>query len=220
MRACPAAKRGQPPLYAGRSSVCKPVPGARRGLQGVGRHRLPADCVRVGMRQLVDHPVDVLISGINDGYNAGVAVHYSGTVGAAMEGAFHHLPAIAASIHHQATQEMIDHLADFTIRMAEQYAGKTVPKGTILNINAPCVAPGELKPAVYCPLDNAYFVDRYERRESPRRGTYFWLESGSPTEPFAPDSDNDYLTRGHITLTLMGRPVSESKAVWDGLDIH
>ncbi len=202
------------PLYASRYPVEEP------GCSAWAITGSPADCVRVGLTQLVDKPADVLISGINDGYNAGVAVHYSGTVGAAKEGAFHHLPAIAASIHHQASQEMIEHLADFTIRIAQQYALKTVPSGTILNINAPCVAPADLKPAVYCPLDTAYYVDRYERRVSPRRGTYFWLENGSPTEPFAPGSDNDYLEKGHITLTLMGHPVSYAPSVWDALDIR
>lgn len=180
----------------------------------------PADCVRVGLNQLVDRPVDVVISGINDGYNAGVAVHYSGTVGAAMEGAFHHLPAIASSIHHKATPEMLNHLADFTIRMAEQYAHKEVPTGTILNINGPLAQPADVKPAVYAPLDTACFTDSYLRRESPRAGTYFWLEGGSPTEPFTPDSDNDYLERGHITLTLMGHPVSQPEALWEELDIR
>ena len=87
----------------------------------------PADCVRIGLNELIDSPVDVVISGINDGYNAGVAVHYSGTVGAAMEGAFHHLPSIASSIHHKATQAMLDHLAEYTIIMAEQYVKVEVP---------------------------------------------------------------------------------------------
>lgn len=180
----------------------------------------PADCVRVGMNQLIEKPVDLVISGINDGYNAGVAVHYSGTVGAALEGRFHHLPSIAASIHHRATQEMIDHLADYTIRMAEQYVGKTVPDGMILNINAPLTAPEEIRGAVYAPLDESYYTDHYDRRESPRAGTYFWLEGGSPMEPFHPGSDNDYLEQGYITMTLMGHPRMMDKAFWESLDIR
>ena len=179
----------------------------------------PADCVRIGLSQLLEKPADVVISGINNGYNSGVAVHYSGTVGAAMEGAFHHLPSMAVSIHHKATQEMIDHLADYAIATAEQYAHAGVPDGCILNINAPLAAPADLKPAVYAPLDTACYHDRYERRESPRAGTYFWLSNESSLEPTLPGSDNDYLQRGHITLTLMGHPRVEEKALWDSFSI-
>lgn len=179
----------------------------------------PADCVRIGVQKIAQKPVDVVISGINEGYNAGIATHYSGTVGAAMEGAFHGLPSIAVSIHHKATQEMIDHLAGYTIRVAEQYAVKPQKRTTILNINAPCVAPADLKEPVYAPLDTAFYLDSYEKRISPRAGEYYWLESGSPIEPADEGSDNWYLERGHITLTIMGNYTCESRADWEALNI-
>ena len=191
------------------------------GATGYAITGAPADCVRVGLQMMKEQgkKVDVVISGINDGYNAGIAVHYSGTVGAAMEGAFHYLPSIATSIHHKATPEMLDHLARFTIEMAEKYAGATVPRATILNINAPCVEPDQLKEPIYAPLDSGYFTDGYERRTSPRAGDYFWMVDGDLE---APEKDTDcwYLTEGHITLTLMGHFISESKAFWDTLGMR
>ena len=179
----------------------------------------PVDCVRVGLGHLVEKPADIVISGINNGYNSGVAVHYSGTVGAAMEGAFHHLHAMAVSIHHESTQEMLDHFAHYCIEMAEKYVSVSVPDSTILNINAPLTPPEELQPPVYVPLDTACYTDGYVRRESPRMGTYFWLDSSSSMEASEPGSDNDYLSRGHITLTLMGHPAQQDKAFWDALHI-
>lgn len=179
----------------------------------------PVDCVRIGLQDLVKKPVDLVLSGINNGYNAGSAVHYSGTVGAAMEGALNHLPAVASSIHHGATQEMIDHLARFTIRAAEAYVKRETPRCSILNINAPAVAPDALKEPVYAPLDTANFLDGYERRVSPRAGAYYWLMNGSKMEPPDKNSDVDYLERGHITLTLMGNPISYDAALLDGMNI-
>lgn len=199
------------PLYS--ADYPLPYPNCK-GFSIVGS---PADCVRIGMQQL-DAPVDVVISGINNGYNAGIAVHYSGTVGAAMEGAFHGLPAIATSIHHEATESMIRHLARYTIETAERYVKLQTPRCSVLNINAPCVEPEQLKPPVYAPLDTAYFLDGYERRESPRAGTYFWLEGGSEIEPCDPGSDNDYLEQGHITLTLIGNFISHDAALLKGLN--
>ena len=191
------------------------------GAQGYAVAGAPADCVRVGQQMMQEQgkKVDVLISGINDGYNAGIAVHYSGTVGAAMEGAFHYLPSIATSIHHRATPEMIDHLARFTIETAEKYVSASVPRSTILNINAPCVEPSQLKEPVYAPLDAAYFTDGYERRTSPRAGDYYWLVDGD-LEGFSEGTDCWYLENGHITLTLMGHFISESKAFWDSLGVR
>ena len=194
-----------------------PLVGA--GCKGWAITGSPADCVRIGMDALVEKPVDVVISGINEGHNAGVAVYYSGTVGAAREGAFHHLPAIAVSIDHRATQEMLDHLADFTIGIAEQYARMQVPDGAILNINGPLAAPAEVKPAVWAPLDTACYTDHYERREAPRGGVYFWLKDGYPMEENRPGSDNDYLNRGHITLTLMGHQESMNALLMDSMKI-
>ena len=190
------------------------------GCKGFSIAGSPADCVRVGMRHLIDHPVDVLISGINDGYNAGIAVHYSGTVGAAMEGTFHHVPAIAVSIHHKATQDMFDHLARYTIETAEKYVRSAHMPCSILNINAPCAAPEELLEPVYAPLDTGYFVDSYIKYTTPRMGESYWLSHDSnDTETITPGSDVDYLGKGHITLTVMGNFTSADKAFWDTLHI-
>jgi len=179
----------------------------------------PADCVRVGLQMLVDTPVDVLISGVNDGYNAGIATHYSGTVGAAMEGAFHYVPSIAASIHHKATQEMLNHFAAYVIDMAEKYAKAQPPRCTVLNINAPFAAPDELKEPVYAPLDSGYFLDSYERRVAPRGGVYYWLVDGR-IEEFNEGTDCWYLKRKHPTLTLMGHFTSEDESVWEKMNIR
>ena len=61
----------------------------------------PADCVRLGIYELVSTPADVVISGINNGHNAGMAVHYSGTIAAAREGALNHVPSIASSMAYE-----------------------------------------------------------------------------------------------------------------------
>lgn len=58
----------------------------------------PADCVKVALCALLPFTPDVVLSGINDGMNAGLDVAYSGTVGAATEAALHGIPAIAVSM--------------------------------------------------------------------------------------------------------------------------
>ena len=172
----------------------------------------PTDCVRLGLLSLVKEPVDLLISGINDGYNSGTAVYYSGTFGAAREGALHHLPAIAASISYHATPTMLEHFAAFVIETAESYRTLTLPADAVLNINAPLREPEDLLPPVFAPMSTATYIDQYLCRESPRAGTYYWLDRGAHTEAFADGSDQDMLKKGHITLTLMGHIAEHNAA--------
>jgi len=177
----------------------------------------PADCVRLGLLDLVETPVDMLISGINNGYNYGMAVHYSGTVGAAREGALYGLHAIAASIHEKASPELIQRFADYVMDVAALFISVPLPASLLLNINAPNSPSGQWKKPVMAPLCTANFTDRYIRRESPRSGIYYWLDSGSRTRPPDPDSDQAMLREGHITLTFIGNP-ADWHVDFDGFD--
>ena len=58
----------------------------------------PADCVKLGLCEIVKEPVDLLVSGINRGSNLGINAFYSGTVAAALEGALFKVPSIALSV--------------------------------------------------------------------------------------------------------------------------
>src|SRR5947209_10949172 len=60
----------------------------------------PADCVKLALLELLPEPPDVLVSGLNAGSNAGINVLYSGTVAAAIEGAFFHRTSIAVSLEY------------------------------------------------------------------------------------------------------------------------
>ncbi len=58
----------------------------------------PADCVKIGINQFCPRPPDLVLSGINSGLNAGINVLYSGTVAAAIEGAFFGITSVAVSL--------------------------------------------------------------------------------------------------------------------------
>ena len=58
----------------------------------------PADCVKFGIKNLLNEVPDVVVSGINHGANTAISIIYSGTVSAAREAAIMDCPAIAFSI--------------------------------------------------------------------------------------------------------------------------
>ena len=58
----------------------------------------PVDCVKVALCHILEDRPDWVLSGINNGYNAGFDIAYSGTLGAAFEASRMGIPAIAFSI--------------------------------------------------------------------------------------------------------------------------
>ena len=66
------------------------------GMYGVAG--TPTDCIVLGVNSILNEKPDLIISGINVGSNLGFDITYSGTVGAALEGAIHGIPSFAISI--------------------------------------------------------------------------------------------------------------------------
>ena len=58
----------------------------------------PADCVKMGIRNILKSPPDIVVSGINHGSNTAINIIYSGTVSAAREAAIMDVPAVAFSL--------------------------------------------------------------------------------------------------------------------------
>ncbi|MBR6186227.1 MAG: 5'/3'-nucleotidase SurE [Clostridia bacterium] len=177
------------------------------GADAYSMNGTPTDCTRVAPF-MVDTPFDYCLSGINNGENAGSAVYYSGTVAAAREACMCFMPAMAVSIMIGADSAMRQNLADLAVRIAEHTQGLQLPRFTFINLNAPAIPPGELKPLKVCPLSRSYYLDGYEKRVSPLGQTYFWLKandtSGVPMEQPEAGSDYSYLRSGHPTLTFLG----------------
>ncbi len=102
----------------------------------------PADCVRLAWSALVDHPIKLVVSGINRGANAGVDTFYSGTVAGAREGAILGAPAIALSqglrggveIDWTAASDICRHIVDTLMT-------ETLPGPGIWNVNLPAPIP-------------------------------------------------------------------------------
>ena len=94
----------------------------------------PADCVRVGGLHVMKLRPDVLLSGINYGYNAATDLQYSGTAGAAFEGAFQGYHAVAFSESADPCHEVADAYLD---EMLKESLDMKLSYGQIVNINFP-----------------------------------------------------------------------------------
>lgn len=186
-------------------SIEQPVLAQRRDVPGADEawalSGTPVDCCRIGVMNIAPD-VDAVISGINLGYNVGLAVYVSGTVGAAREATFLHKPGIAVSAEKQTPLDTLEYLSDWAVEMAEKLVRRGAPALTVCNLNAPPIPRKELKAPLLCPLNRAAYRDSYEQRESPRHQTYFWL-SPMQQEPPSTGSDQAYLDAGHPTCTFL-----------------
>lgn len=102
----------------------------------------PADCVRIGVLNLLPKKPDLVFSGINFGYNAGTDVMYSGTIGAAMEAVFQGIPSIALS---EGTNEGYIITDLWLDKILSEVIGMRHGTDNIVNINFPTCKPEELK---------------------------------------------------------------------------
>lgn len=175
----------------------------------------PADCVKIGIRELSDRPIDLVVSGINKGANVGVNVLYSGTVSAATEGVILGVPSLAVSLdtHRE---------ADFSVaaRFARKIAAFMIEKGpfinTVLNVNVPALPEAEIKGIAVTRQGQNMPMETFDKRTDPRENTYYWLagETQCPgTEE--PDSDAGALHRGMISITPLHYDLTRHDALAD-----
>jgi 5'-nucleotidase len=179
----------------------------------------PADCVKLACMQLHEGPIDLLVAGINNGANAGINVYYSGTVAAAMEGAFLKIPAVAMSA---ACEENMD------FEKAATYCAKIlkilmpVKSGAVININIPLLSKGEPKGVKVVPQSTKGFDEYYIPQKNEQGQTVFKLAGRPHPEDNGP-TDTAALLEGFITVTALApdmtnhRKTDELKSKIDGL---
>ncbi len=159
----------------------------------------PADCIKLSINTLLNKSPDIILSGINHGSNSSVSIHYSGTMGAAREGAINSIPSIGFSLlSHR-------HDADFTF--AKPYIKKILrhtitsglPKGTFLNVNIP--DGDNLKGVKICRQTKGKWVEELIEREDPHKRRYFWLTGYFRNfEPDATDTDEYALKKSYVSV--------------------
>ncbi len=159
----------------------------------------PVDCVKLGVLEICDEPVDLVVSGINFGANAGIHVHYSGTVGAAMEGAFCGIPAIAVSAAYE-TDLDFEAAAEYGIKMIESVLPLNGPD--VININIPMLSKGKPKGVKVVPHSTNIYEETYLKEKDEHGNTQYLYTSGRHT---AKNSDTDVtaVLDGFITVTAL-----------------
>jgi 5'-nucleotidase len=179
----------------------------------------PADCVKLAIGELFrEKPIDLVVSGINSGLNAGINVLYSGTVAAAIEGAFFGVTSVAVSLEY-------DEDADFQTAavIARNVVGgiarQSEARGGLFNLNIPTAATESPKEVLVVPMGLDQYGRRYEKRADPAGRDYYWAIWSELDHPPPESADVTQLRKGNVTLTplhfdLTRHDLLESMTSW------
>ncbi|HBT75583.1 MAG TPA: 5'/3'-nucleotidase SurE [Planctomycetaceae bacterium] len=166
----------------------------------------PADCVKLGVSQICPERPGLIVSGINRGLNTGINIIYSGTVAAAVEGAFYGITSIAVSLEY-AENEPFDRAALLAAGVIEKLLARKKPSRELFNLNIPIVALKQEQPEVrVVPMDVGQYWETFEKRTDPLGRDYFWLTGRpDPRQPKWPENDRltdmKAIRAGYISLT-------------------
>lgn len=173
----------------------------------------PVDSVFVALAHVMkDRRPELVLSGINNGPNVGYDIFYSGTVGAAREGAIHGIPAVAFSLVSRPPYDF-QGVKPIVAEILQRVRAHGIPKDTLLNVNIP--RPNPELPAGWLGvpgirgmhttvLGRRYYSNEVVTREDPRGRSYFWIGGAWPRIEHLEGTDCESVRTGWVSLTPLG----------------
>lgn len=179
-------------------TLARPLRLVSRGDDRYAVDGTPADCVNVAVAHVLHGGLpDLVVSGINKGWNVGDDVTYSGTIGGALEGVLMGVPAVAVSMQRGPAYDF-SHAAEAAGRVAREVLAHGLPPRVLLNVNVPQGVPTGWQATIQAARTHTTSV---LRRDDPWGRPYYWLDEGRVE--WAPREETDYqaVTAGRISVT-------------------
>lgn len=160
----------------------------------------PADCVKIGVFQFCPQRPDLIVSGINGGLNAGINILYSGTVAAAIEGAFFDITSVAVSLEYD-EHAKFGKAARMARSVIEQILAHKDAEPQLYNLNIPTAAIHHPTEVHVVPMGIQRYGEHFIKRKDPRGRDYYWATGDPPPQPGNQETDLTALQNGFVTLT-------------------
>lgn len=170
------------------------------GCEGYAVNGTPADCIKLGIVEILQKRPDVVVAGINVGANVGANLNYSGTVAAAKEAALCGTAGIAASIEGPKADHCED-AAMFIARLSETVYKNGLPFGTFLNVNMPNRPLKEIAGVRFSRQGVVLLNEYVEKRLDPRNRAYYWQGRDMQSFEDDPETDGSALRQNYISIT-------------------
>ncbi len=161
---------------------------------------MPVDAVKLGLAHAVERQPDLLVSGLNHGVNHSVNVLYSGTMGAALEGAIEGIPSIGFSLDNYDWEADLEPAKHYMKKIAKQVLENGMPKGIALNVNIPYRPLKDIKGIKVARQAMDKWQESYDKRTSPFGRDYYWLNGNFTFEDKGEDTDVFALKNGFVSI--------------------
>jgi 5'-nucleotidase len=160
----------------------------------------PADCVKMAVNVLLKRRPDMIISGINNGSNAGRTVLYSGTIGGVIEGVLKDIPGIAFSFC-DSDLPSVEATQPYVFPLIQHFLEHPLPLGSLLNVNFPLdFYKNGAKGFKLTRQGRGCWLESPDCRSHPLGMPYYWLGGKwTSMDNEHPDSDVYWLDRGYVT---------------------
>lgn len=158
----------------------------------------PADCVRFGLRLLLEHKPDIVVSGINRGANSGRNVLYSGTIGGAIEATFRNVPGIAFSSYNE-EHPNFEAIEPYIFPIVQYVLEHNLEAGNMLNVNFPTHCKPPFQGVKMARQGKSMIVEKPDRRVHPDGAPYFWHGGQWAHSEEHEESDIALLEQGYVT---------------------
>jgi 5'-nucleotidase len=172
----------------------------------------PTDCVNIAITQLYKGAPELIVSGINKGYNLGDDVTYSGTVAGALEGALLGIPSLAVSLERTRGEYDFGPAAAAAARVAVAVLTRGLPSRTFLNLNIPAGKPRGYRVTFQARRNHVTVVDS---RLDPRAKPYYWIEEGEDQWELHDRSDYQAVKDGYVSVT----PLQPDLTAYDAMRV-
>jgi len=160
----------------------------------------PADCVKLGLQELLEHRPDICVSGINHGSNSSINVIYSGTMSAAIEAGIEGVPAIGFSLCDYSWEADFDPCGPFVKKIVAESLQNGIPDGVVLNVNIPKTPDNGLNGIKICRQARANWKEKFDKRTNPMGKDYYWLTGEFELLDHGEDTDEWALENGFISV--------------------
>ncbi len=160
----------------------------------------PADCVKLGLQELLDRKPDLCVSGINHGSNSSINVIYSGTMSAAIEAGIEGIPAIGFSLCDYSWNANFEVTKAAVQKIVAEALRNGIPKGVVLNVNIPKTGNEAPKGIKICRQARANWKEKFDKRTNPNGKEYYWLTGEFELLDKGEDTDEYALTQDYVSV--------------------
>jgi 5'-nucleotidase len=160
----------------------------------------PADCVKLGIKQILPRRPDICVSGINHGSNSSINVIYSGTMSAALEAGIEGIPSIGFSLLDYSWNANFESSKKYVKLLTNNVLEHGLANGVVLNVNIPNMSEDNIKGVKICRQAKANWEEEFDKRKSPQGRNYYWLTGKFINLDGGEDTDEWALENGYVSV--------------------